>query len=158
MAAGLAYGAGLCAASVCLMASFHPRRLSSPYWSGVPWLRTDTCGVVCFFVAAVAFTTSGYLRPAGPGPAPQDSGVRRSLALAISRTGLVFATGLVAYLSTNAVTHPWTLSLPATHLARWPTEGTLRALSVVVCAVAAGAMRFVPNFQPGAQYGEPGRV
>jgi hypothetical protein len=51
----------------------------------------------------------------------------------------VLATGLVAYISLNAVTHPATLQLHATHLATWPTEGTLRvdALAASACAVAA---------------------
>jgi len=158
-AAGLAYGAGLCAASVCLLASFQTGGLAYPYWAAVPWLRSDTCGILAFGAAALSFATSEYLRARRPtGPAPKENDVRRSLALAVSKTVAVFATGLFVYLSTNAITHPWTLSLPATHLAGWPTEGTLRALSVLLCACSAAALRYLINSRSGAPDGAPGRV
>jgi hypothetical protein len=155
-AAGLAYGAGLCAASAFLVASFQPGWLSYPYWDALPWLRTDTCGVLAFFVASISFATSEYLRARrGTRPTARDNDLRRSLALAISKTGIVFATVLFVYLSTNAVTHPWTLSLPATHLGGWPTEGALRALSVLVCAGSAAALRYLTGSRCGPPDGEP---
>ena len=158
-AAGLAYGAGLCAASACLVASFQPGWLSYPYWSALPWLRTDTCGLLAFFVASVSFATSEYLRARrGTRPAPGDNDVRRSLAMAVSKTGVVFGTGLFVYLSTNAVTHPWTLSLPATHLAGWPTEGSLRALSVLLCGGSTAALRYLTGSRSGAPDGAPGKA
>ena len=61
-AAGLAYAAGLCWASVCLLASFRPDDLSTPYWRGVPGLRSDTCGILAFLAVAVCLATSEYLR------------------------------------------------------------------------------------------------
>jgi hypothetical protein len=159
VASGLAYGAGLCAAGVCLVASFQPGWLSSPYWAAVPWLRSDTCGVLAFFMAAVSFAASEYLRARrGRAPAGQDNDVRRSLALALSQTGAVFATGLFVYVSTNALTHPWTLNLPATHLAGWPTEGTLRALSLLAGAGSAATRRYLVSSRAGAPSGGPGRV
>jgi len=158
-AAGLAYGAGLCAASAFVVASFQPGWLSYPYWGALPWLRTDTCGVLAFLVASISFATSEYLRARrGTRPAPRDNYVRRSLALATSNTGIVFATGLFVYLSTNAVTHPWTLGLPATHLARWPTEGALRALSALLCAGSAAARRYLTGSRSGPPDGGPGKA
>ena len=157
-AAGLAYGAGLCAASAFVVASFQPGWLSYPYWGALPWLRTDTCGVLAFLVASISFATSEYLRARrGTRPAPRDNDVRRSLALATSNTGIVFATGLFVYLSTNAVTHPWTLSLPATHLARWPTEGPAGVVGVAV-RWSAAARRYLTGSRSGPPDGGPGKA
>src|SRR5450755_4281455 len=60
--AGLAYGAGLCWVSVCLVASFRPDGLGAPYWWDVPGLRTDTSGIIAFFLLAVCLAASEYLR------------------------------------------------------------------------------------------------
>jgi hypothetical protein len=148
-AAGLAYGAGLCWASVCLVASFRPDALSAPYWRGVPGLRTDTSGIVAFFVVAVGFTASEYLRllrrrdtAVKPGPG-LTARTTELLALAILETVALLATGLVVYLSVNAVTHPATLGIHATHLATWPTEGTLRVAALLLCASSAAALRYL---------------
>ena len=86
-ATGLAGGSGLCWASTCLVASFRPDDLAYPYWSGIPSLRTDTCGVAAFIVTAVSLAVSNYLRirrrqgnggragAAGPGePGPRLGG------------------------------------------------------------------------------------
>jgi hypothetical protein len=62
LAFGLAYGAGLCWASLCLVGSFRTSELSAPYWADIPGLRTDTCGEAAFLVVAVCFATSEYLR------------------------------------------------------------------------------------------------
>ena len=148
-AAGLAYGAGLCWASVCLVASFRPDDLSAPYWRGVPGLRTDTSGIVSFFVVAVGFAASEYLRllrrrdaavKPGSGSA---AGATELQALAISETVALLATGLVVYLSVNAVTHPATLRIHATHLATWPAEGTLRVAALLLCTCSAAALRYL---------------
>jgi hypothetical protein len=49
---------------------------------------------------------------------------------------------LVVYLSVNAVTHPYTLTLRATHFASWPTEGTLRVFALLLCVLSVGWLRF----------------
>ena len=59
---GLAYGAGLCWASVCLLASFRPDGLSDPYWGRIPGLRTDTSGIIAFCAVALFLTCSEFLR------------------------------------------------------------------------------------------------
>src|ERR1022692_4058372 len=165
LAAGLAYGAGLCWASVCLVASFRPGNLIAPYWRGVPGLRTDTSGILAFFVLAVCFAASEYLRldrrRAGAvkpdrevTAGAQPGGTARLLAPAISETVALLATGLVVYLSVNAVTHPATLGIHATHLATWPTEGTLRVAALLLCACSAAAFRYlvaVPTTRSAAE-------
>jgi hypothetical protein len=55
----------------------------------------------------------------------------------------VLATGLFAYLSVNAVTHPFTLQIQATHLLTWPTEGTLRVAALLLCVVSFGLFRYL---------------
>lgn len=164
LAAGLAYGAGLCWASVCLMASFRPGDLRFPYWGDVPGLRTDTCGIVAFFAVAVCFGTSEYLRLRRRRDATVMSGVgsssrtTRPFALATSETVAILATGLVVYLSVNAVTHPATLEIPATHLAAWPTEGTLRAAALLMCACSVMVLRYLLAGPTGGRGGQPATV
>src|ERR1035438_1133061 len=119
-AAGLAYGAALCWASVCLVASFRPGALSAPYWHGVRGLRTDTSGILAFAVLVAGFAASEYLRllrrrDAAVQAGPAAAGPAEPLAVAISETLALSATGLVGYLSVNAVTHPGTLGIHATH-------------------------------------------
>ena len=60
--AGVGYAAALCWASVCLLASFRPDSLSSPYWSGIPFLRSDTSGIAGLVLAALCLCGSEYLR------------------------------------------------------------------------------------------------
>jgi hypothetical protein len=145
---GLAYGASLCWFSVCLMASFRPNDLSAPYWHDIPSLRSDTSGVLAFFAAAVFLTCSEFLRLrrraaiAVAGNAP-FGGLLNIAVLAASETVAVLSTGLVIYLSVNAVTHPVTLSMRATHLASWPTEGTLRVIALLLCVCSANMLRFL---------------
>ena len=89
----------------------------------------------------------------GSGPA---AGATELLALAISETVALLATALVVYLSVNAVTHPATLMIHATHLAAWPTEGTLRVAALLLCTCSAAALRYlvaVPTTRRAA--GEP---
>jgi hypothetical protein len=162
LAAGLAYGGGLCWASVCLVASFRPGNLSAPYWRSVPGLRTDTSGILAFFVLAVCFAASEFLRldrrRAGAvkpdrevTAEAQPGGTARLLALAISETVALLATGLVVYLSVNAVTHPATLEIHATHLVAWPTEGTLRVVALFLCACSVAMLRYLWAVAPAGR-------
>ncbi len=51
------------------------------------------------------------------------------------------------YIAANAVSHPETLRLPHTHLARWPHEDTFGAICLVISlasALAAAALRGRP--------------
>lgn len=163
-AAGLAYGAGLCWASVCLVASFRPGDLRTPYWRDVPGLRTDTCGIVAFLALAVCLGTSEYLRLRRRRDATVTPGggswsrTRRLFALATSETVAILATGLVVYLSVNAVTHPATLEIHATHLAPWPTEGTLRAAALLMCACSVTVLRYLLAGPTDGRGGRPATV
>jgi hypothetical protein len=60
---------------------------------------------------------------------------------AVADTAAVLGTGLVIYLSLNAVTHPITLTLQLTHLWPWPSEGTVRVIRLCVCLVAVATRR-----------------
>lgn len=149
-AAGLAVGALLCWASTCLVGSFRPLDLADPYWRVVPWLRTDTSGFAAFIVAAVCLLSSEHLRlrrrrsaaSAGAVPPPTAPG-GVLLAMAAAETVAVLATGLFGYLSVNAVTHPATQQIQATHLLSWPTEGTLRVVALLLCIVSFGMVRYL---------------
>lgn len=152
-----AYGSLLCWASTCLVGSFRDQDLSGPYWSGIPGLRTDVSGFAAFIVAAACLVTSEYLRlrrrrniSAGQAEAPSSEaklvtagGTVTLLGLAASETVAVLATGLFAYLSVNAVTHPVTLQLHATHLLPWPAEDTLRVEALLLCACSVAALRYL---------------
>jgi hypothetical protein len=131
-----------------LVAAFSPNE-SYPYWPLIPRLRTDTSGVIAFAVSAVSLTISRYLelrrrndRGGSPArPAARPAGV---LALqAVADIAAVCATGMVLYLSLNAVTHTWTLSLQLTHLAPRPTEGTVRVIGLAVCWAAVATRRYL---------------
>lgn len=137
---GLAYASGLVALSAFLVGSFRPRDLSHPYVGQLTWLRVDSFGIACFFVATVGLATSSYLRRSC-WVTPRTSTVRPPgaiglLTTAVARSLIAAGTTLVIYISVNAVTHPITLGRPVTHLLSWPTEGTLRAVSLIVVAVA----------------------
>jgi hypothetical protein len=151
-ATGLAVSGGLCWAGAAALASFRPHLLGLPYWYEIPRLRTDTCGAVAFLATAICLVISKYLRlrrvagaAAGPGSGPRTvpAGAGMRLTVAVSETAAVLSAALVAYLSVNAVTHPQTLAIQATHFASWPTEGTLRVLALVVCAVSVGVLRYI---------------
>jgi hypothetical protein len=148
-ATGSAYGALLCWVGTCAVASFGGAPLSSPYWAAIPALRTDTCGAVAFVVAAVSLTVSEYLRLQRRYAGEAVRNLARSpgswelAARAISETVAVLSTGLVGYISVNAVTHPVTLGIQATHFASWPTEGTLRVLALLGCVASVGALRYL---------------
>lgn len=148
--AGLAFGSLLEWASTALVGSFRPLDLADPYWRVVPWLRTDTSGFAAFIVAAVCLLSSEYLRlrrrrsaaSAGAVPPPTAPG-GVLLAMAAAETVAVLATGLFGYLSVNAVTHPATQQIQATHLLSWPTEGTLRVVALLLCIVSFGMVRYL---------------
>jgi hypothetical protein len=149
LATGLAYGAALCWVGVCLVASFRPADLSAPYWSGVPCLRSDTSGIVAFLSVAVCFGASEYLRlrrrrdtAATPAPRSPDTNLQL-FALATSETVAILATGLVVYWSVNAVTHPATLGIHATHLVSGPTEGTLRVVALLMGICSVTVLRYL---------------
>jgi hypothetical protein len=148
--AGLGYGALLCWLGTCLVGSFRPGYMANPYWPSVPGLRTDTCGIAAFTAAAISLACSEYLRldrqrVGSPWSKPVRANREpiRLAALAVAETVTVLGTLLVAYLSVNAVTHPATLAIRATHLAPWPTEGTLRVIALFACACGVGVMRWI---------------
>ena len=147
LALGLAYGAGLCCVSVCLLASFRPTGLSAPYWDDMPGLRTDTCGLATLLAGAVCFTTSEYLRLRrrwdGLPTRGRPVGATGLVVWAISETVAIVATGLVVYVSVNSVTHPATLGMQASHLAAWPTEGTVRVVALVLCVCSITVLRYL---------------
>ena len=146
---GLAYAAGLCLISVCLFASFRPYLLAVPYWNDFPRLRSDTCGILAFFAVAVSLPVSKFLRlrresfgvAAAHSPAGKD--LPSSAALAIAETAVILGTIVTIYLSVNAVTHPVTMGMASTHLTPWLTEGTLRVIGLLICAVAVSTTRFL---------------
>jgi hypothetical protein len=149
---GLAAGTALVAFGALGVASFRPEGLPAPYWIQLPGLRTDTTGTLCFVVATVGFAISEGLRLArrqtaavpGSASSPGRPTSARTPALIHGAARALTAAGtvLVLYLSVNAVTHPWSLTLPASHLLSWPTESTLRVAALVVVAVSAGVARF----------------
>jgi hypothetical protein len=147
LALGLACGVGLCCANVCLVASFDPTALSTPYWKGVPGLRTDTCGIAALLAAAICFTTSEYLRlrrlRQGLPGRRRPTGATGLVVRAISETVAIVATGLVIYVSVNSVTHPATLDLQASHLATRPTEGTVRVVALLLCTCSVTVLRYL---------------
>lgn len=143
---GLAYSSGLVALSVFLVGSFRPQELPNPYVSHLEWLRTDTCGIVSFGVATIALAISDYLRRANVVTSRLSNVIRVPgtiilLITVVARSLVAAGTTLVIYISINSVTHPITLELPATHLLSWPTEGTLRAVSLVVVVIAVATCR-----------------
>jgi hypothetical protein len=50
----------------------------------------------------------------------------------VAEAAIVCATGIVIYLSLNAVMHPWSLPVHLTHLWPWPNEGTTRVIGLAV--------------------------
>jgi hypothetical protein len=145
---GLGYAAVLVWVGSALVASFSDYE-ALPYWPAIPHLRTDTSGVLAFAVSFVSLVVSRYLqlrrRSAAPvepvEPVERTPGV--SLVQAVAESAVVLATGLVLYLSVNAVTHPFTLTLQLTHLWPWPSEGTVRVLALGICLVAVAVSRYL---------------
>jgi hypothetical protein len=147
-ALGVGYASGLCWASTALVGSFGGAPLASPYWPDLPWLRTDTTGVVAFALAAVTLTVSTYLRllrgPAAGARRPAPDRPAGVLAVqATAETAALLATAIFIYLSLNAVTHHYTMRVHLTHLLSWPSEGTVRVLALAICAVSVAATRYL---------------
>lgn len=146
--AGLAYAAVLWWLSVCALGSFRPEMLPFPYWPQLSGLRSDTSGTLAFVVAAVCLIISEYLRlrrrAAGlAAPSRLTDRPAALLTVAVAETVAVLSTGLVIYISANAITHPETLLIGTTHLAPWPTEGTLRVLALAGCAASVAVLRYL---------------
>jgi hypothetical protein len=145
---GIGYTSVLCWASTCLVATFGGASLASPYWPVLPWLRTDTTGVIAFALAAVGLTASKYLRlrrtRAGANAPDLVSRTASAHAVqAIAETAAILATAVVTYLSLNVVTHSVTLRLQLTHLWPWPSEGTVRVIALGICVLAVSATRYL---------------
>jgi hypothetical protein len=162
LAVGLGFGGLLCWASTSLVGSFRPAELPDPYWADFPWLRTDTLGIIAFAIAAVCLPVSEYLRlrrraanPSRLRERATDERPARSERAAILATravaeaAAVLATLLFGYLSVNAITHPATLLIHATHLLAWPSEGTLRILALLLAICAFSTLRFICSGRAG---------
>jgi hypothetical protein len=146
---GLACGGGLLWASGCVVAIFGQEQLVRPYWPALRGLRTDTATALAFLVGGVGLAVSEYLRlDRSRGTRSLWGSAQRSPAIcpvaqAAAGTVAVMSIGLVVYLSANQVTHPATIDLQATHFAAWPTEGTLRVLALLTCAVSTAVLRWL---------------
>jgi hypothetical protein len=154
VAYGLGYTAVLIWAGTALVASFTGGE-ANPYWPAIPGLRTDTTGALAFGVAIVGLVVSKYLqleRRNGPPAEPAERPASRNLVQAAAETAAFLGTGVVIYLSLNAVTHPFTLRLQLTHLWPWPSEGTVRVIALAVCLAAVAVTRYLR-----ATAGPPGR-
>jgi hypothetical protein len=148
VAFGVGYTSALCWASTCLVAIFGGASLASPYWPVLPWLRTDTTGVIAFALAAVGLVVSKYLRlrrsrADSIAQHPVSRPAYLQAVQAVSETAAVLATALVAYLSLNVVTHSVTLRLQLTHLWPWPSEGTVRVIALGICVASVAATRYL---------------
>lgn len=145
VALGLGYAAVLIFGGAALVAAFSTNE-SLPYWALIPRLRTDTSGVLAFVVAMVSLPVGRYLELRRRGDTPVRP-VSRSAGVhavqAVAEAALVLATGLVIYLSLNAVTHPQTLEIQLTHLAPRPSEGTVRVLGLFVCLAAVATRHYL---------------
>ncbi len=142
---GLGYTAGLIWIGSALVASFTDYE-AFPYWPAIPHLRTDTSGVIAFAVSFISLGVSRYLQLRRRGGAPVQPVTRPGGVLAVqavAETAAILATGMVSYLSLNAVTHPFTLRLQLTHLWPWPSEGTVRVIGLGICLVAVATSRYL---------------
>jgi hypothetical protein len=148
VARGLGYAAVLIFGGSALVAAFSNYE-PYPYWPAIPNLRTDTSGALAFAVALVSLAVSRYLELRRRGergdtpvkPVSRPAGVHA--VQAVADAAVVCATGLVIYLSLNAVTHPWSLPVHLTHLAPWPSEGTARVTGLAICLAAVATRHYL---------------
>ncbi len=77
---------------------------------------------------------------------------------AVAETAAFLGTGLVIYLSFNAVMHPWTLQIQLTHLLPWPSEGTVRVIALAICLVAVAGEPLPAGHRGPGQRRRPGRA
>ena len=145
VAFGVGYTAMLIWVGSALVASFAGTE-AYPYWSAIPFLRTDTAGDLAFAVAVVSLVVSRYLQLRRRGTAPTQPAARpagRVMVQALAETAAVLCTAVVIYLTFNAVTHPETLELQLTHLLPRPSEGTARVIVLGICLVAVATSRYL---------------
>jgi hypothetical protein len=145
---GVGYASVLCWASTCLVGIFGGAPLASPYWPDIPRLRTDTTGIIAFTLAAVCLVIAKYLRlrrlRSGWRERQLPDGATFALAArSVSETAVILATGVVVYLSLNVVTHSYTLRVHVIHLLSWPSEGTIRVIALITCALAMALTRYL---------------
>jgi hypothetical protein len=147
-AADLAYASVLCWASTRLVATFGGEPLSGPYWPSIPWLRTDTTGILSFALAAVCLVVSKYqrllrLRTNPPAQQLPERPAGIMAAQSVAETAAILATG-VRCLSLAQCRDPQ-LHAPAhvTHVLFWPSEGTVRVIALIICVVAVAATRYL---------------
>jgi hypothetical protein len=148
VALGLGYTTVLIFGGSALVAAFSNYE-AYPYWPAIPHLRTDTSGFLAFAVALVSLAVGRYLELRRRGdrgdtpakPVSRPAGVHA--VQAVADAALVCATGLVIYLSLNAVTHPWSLPIQLSHLFPWPSEGTARVIGLIVCLAAAATRHYL---------------
>jgi hypothetical protein len=143
---GLGYSTLLIWIGSAFVGSFGDFDDAYPYWPAIKGLRTDTAGALAFAVALVTLVLSRYLQLRRRGQVPVRTAERAPAALAVQALAdiaLVLATAVVIYLSANAAMHPWTLPVQLTHLAPWPSEGTVRVIALGVCLLAAAARRYL---------------
>ena len=117
-----------------------------PYWSAIPHLRTDTAGAIAFGLAIVTLGVSRYLELSRRSGVPTEPVPRSARVLAVQAaadTAVFLGTALVIYLSCNAFMHPVTLNIQLSHLAPWPTEGTVRVIALCVCLIAVATRRYL---------------
>ena len=133
VAFGLGYIAVLIWSGTALVASFSDS-LSFPYWPAIPELRTDTVGFIAFAVAIISLPISKYLQLRRGSGTPAQPMARSSRVLAVQAmadTAVFLGTGLVIYLSLNAVPSdlpgpPSPVRSPAVATTRGVPAGTLR--------------------------------
>jgi hypothetical protein len=148
VAFGLGYAAVLVWIGSAFVASFGDFNDAYPYWPAIPHLRTDTAGFFAFAVAIVCLVVSRYLQLGRRNGAPADLVARlrpaRVLAVqAVAEVAVFLGTGMVIYLSVNEAMHPWTLPIHLTHLLPWPSEGTVRVMSLGVCLIGVATSRYL---------------
>lgn len=88
---------------------------------------------------------SQYLQLSRRDGAPAQPTARPPGVLAVRAVAetAALSTGVVVYLSLNALTHPFTLRLQLTHLWPWPSEGTVRVIGLGICLVAVATSRYL---------------